>query len=126
VITPKPAPVVPEPATIPPISTRMISAHRDPGPAIESNTKAEPSMTPPVVASSSATSPSVGRVGLAISPWGEVYVDGRMRGVTPPLTELKLPPGTYTVEIRNTTFAPLRQTIEVGPDASLRIRHKFR
>jgi serine/threonine-protein kinase len=92
---------------------------------MESNTVASPSMTPPANPPGDA-SPDVGRVGLAISPWGEVYVDGRMRGVTPPMTEIKLPPGTYTVEIRNTTFAPHRQTIEVGADAPVRIRHKFR
>ena len=82
-------------------------------------------MTAPTAVVDTAAS-GVGRVGLAISPWGEVYVDGRMRGVTPPLTEIKLPPGTYTVEIRNTTFAPHRQTIEVGDGAPVRIRHKFR
>ena len=30
------------------------------------------------------------------------------------MTELKLPPGTYKVEIRNTSFAPYSQTVELG------------
>ena len=123
---PKPATVAPEPSTIPPLNTRSGSPTRDPGPAIESNTIPAPSMaTAPAVATETPLG-AVGRVGLAISPWGEVYVDGRMRGVAPPMTEIRLPPGTYTVEIRNTTFAPHRQTIEVGIDAPVRIRHKFR
>ena len=124
-LPPKPAPIATVPDTIPPLNLRNASPGRDPGPAVESNTVPSPSMASAPVAAGEAATPSVGRVGLAISPWGEVYVDGRMRGVTPPMTEIKLPPGTYTVEIRNTTFAPHRQTIEVG-DAPVRIRHKFR
>ena len=42
------------------------------------------------------------------------------------MTELKLPPGKYNVEIRNTGFAPHTQTIELGADTTLRIKHKFR
>ena len=121
----KAAPIASVPDTIPPLNLRNASPGREASPAMESNTVASPSMTPPANPPGDA-SPDVGRVGLAISPWGEVYVDGRMRGVTPPMTEIKLPPGTYTVEIRNTTFAPHRQTIEVGADAPVRIRHKFR
>ena len=124
-LPPKPAPIATVPDTIPPLNLRNASPGRDPGPTVESNTVPSPSMASAPVAAGEAATPSVGRVGLAISPWGEVYVDGRMRGVTPPMTEIKLPPGTYTVEIRNTTFAPHRQTIEVG-DAPVRIRHKFR
>jgi hypothetical protein len=92
---------------------------------MESNTIAAPAMDPPVAATPAATN-GVGRLGFAISPWGEIYIDGRKRGVTPPMTELKLPPGTYKVEIRNTGFAPYSQTVELGTDATLRIKHKFR
>jgi len=42
------------------------------------------------------------------------------------MTELKLPAGTYKVEIRNTSFAPHAQTIELDAEATLRIKHKFR
>ena len=28
-------------------------------------------------------------LGLAVTPWGEVYVDGKKRGISPPLTELR-------------------------------------
>ena len=81
---------------------------------MESNTVAAPSTAPPVTATGCRRD-GVGRLGFAISPWGEVYVDGRKRGVTPPMTELKLPPGTYTVEIRNTTFAPHRRRSSSAP-----------
>jgi serine/threonine-protein kinase len=65
------------------------------------------------------------RVVLAVSPWGEVFVDGRRRGVSPPLAELRVTPGRHTIEIRNTTFATYRETIDVLPDANIRIKHKF-
>ena len=112
-------------AVIPPIAARPIAETSAVAPPIESNTTAAPSMVPPV-APADASSAGVGRLGFAVSPWGEIYVDGRKRGITPPMTELRLPAGRYKVEIRNTNFAPHAQTIELAADATLRIKHKFR
>lgn len=64
-------------------------------------------------------------LGIAAAPWGEVYVNGRKMGVSPPLTEIKLAPGKYVVEIRNATFPPYRETIDLVAQNSIRIRHKF-
>ena len=66
-----------------------------------------------------------GTVRLAISPWGEVAVDGDVKGVTPPLNQLKLAPGRYTITVRNGEAPVFRQTVEVQPGRELRIRHKF-
>ncbi len=66
-----------------------------------------------------------GRILLAITPWGEVLIDGRKRGLAPPLSEIRVPPGKHTVEIRNSTFPPYTQTVEVGASADVRIKHKF-
>jgi serine/threonine-protein kinase len=66
------------------------------------------------------------RVSLAVSPWGEVYVDGKKKGVSPPLTELRLTPGRHAIEIRNSTFAPYAETVDVEAKGSIKIRHKFR
>ena len=66
-----------------------------------------------------------GRIRLAIAPWGEVYVDGKKAGVSPPLTELRLPAGKHSIEIRNGSFPSRRQSVDLAPDASLRIKHKF-
>jgi hypothetical protein len=63
---------------------------------------------------------------LAVSPWGEVYVDGNRVGVTPPLATLELEPGTHDVEIRNQAFAPYRESVNLEPGKSLKIRHKFK
>jgi serine/threonine-protein kinase len=65
------------------------------------------------------------RVGLAVTPWGEVYVDGKRKGVAPPLTEIRVAPGKHTIEIRNTTFPSYAQSIDLAANVSLKIRHKF-
>ena len=66
------------------------------------------------------------RVSLAVTPWGEIYLDGRMQGVSPPLTELEVAPGTHEIEIRNTTFPPYRQTFKVNAGGVIKIKHKFK
>ena len=68
---------------------------------------------------------AVGRLTFAVAPWGEIFVDGKSRGVSPPLTELKLPPGRHAIEIRNATLAPHAETVDLKPDETLKIRHKF-
>jgi serine/threonine-protein kinase len=76
-------------------------------------------------AASAAKPVALARVGFAVTPWGEVYIDGRKTGITPPLNEMRLPPGRHTIEIRNTTFPPHRRTVDLRADASVRIKHKF-
>lgn len=63
---------------------------------------------------------------FAISPWGEVYVDGDKKGVTPPLTELKLAAGQYRVEIRNGGFSPYVETLEIRAGNSHKIKYIFK
>ena len=68
---------------------------------------------------------STAQLALSIQPWGEIYVNGKRQGVTPPLRELKLPPGKHTIEVRNNAFAPYTETIVVEADTVNRIRHRF-
>lgn len=92
--------------------TASVSANAEPPPAVE----ASPAVTSP---------PATARVQLAISPWGEIYVDGKKAGTSPPLTTVKLPAGKHSIEIRNTHFKPLRQSVNLAPGGNLRIKHKF-
>jgi serine/threonine-protein kinase len=62
---------------------------------------------------------------LAISPWGEVEVDGQRAGTTPPLTQLTLPAGTHTITVRNTDFPPFSTTVQVQADKPAVVRHRF-
>lgn len=72
-----------------------------------------------------AIPPGSATIALAISPWGEVFVDGVRQGVSPPLRELKVSPGKHTILIVNQTFAPYSQTIDVQADSAHKIKYKF-
>ena len=64
-------------------------------------------------------------VSLAILPWGEVYLDGKKQGVSPPLLELQVVAGRHTVEIRNSTFPAYKEVIQAKPGSTIKIRHSF-
>jgi hypothetical protein len=68
----------------------------------------------------------LGTIRLAVAPWGRVLVDGKERGVSPPLREIKIAAGAHTVEIRNTTFASHVAKVEVKAGKSVTIKHRFR
>jgi class 3 adenylate cyclase len=67
-----------------------------------------------------------GRLELAVAPWGEVLIDGKSRGVSPPLRVVDIAPGAHTVEIRNSTFEPYVEKVNLKAGEALRIRHRFR
>lgn len=64
-------------------------------------------------------------VSVAVMPWGEIYLDGRMQGVSPPLAELHVAPGKHEIEIRNTTFPVYTKKINVSAGEKIKIKHKF-
>jgi hypothetical protein len=66
-----------------------------------------------------------GSVNLFVTPWGEIYVNGKQRGLSPPIKSLKLAPGKYKIEIRNSNLAPYADTIEIKSREELTIRHTF-
>ncbi len=91
---------------------------------------AEAKPAPPPVArrapaAPAAPPPSDGLVSLAIAPWGEVLVNGEPRGVSPPLTSLRLPPGSYAIEVRNGNAPPLKAQVEVRAGQTQMLRHRF-
>jgi len=87
---------------------------------------------PVVVASAAKTAPASAasaapaRIELAVNPWGEVFVDGRSRGVSPPLRTLEISPGSHTIEIRNSTFPSRTEKVEIKAGDAVRIRHRFK
>ncbi len=72
-----------------------------------------------------AGAPAQGLVRLAISPWGEVWVDGVSAGVAPPLNQLKLAEGGHTIVVRNGDAPAFQQTVEVKAGQPLQLRHQF-
>jgi hypothetical protein len=65
------------------------------------------------------------RLMLAVSPRGEVYIDGRHHGTTPPLTTLDLEPGMHRVEVRSGSHQPYLTYVNVQAGDVRRIRHAF-
>jgi len=92
----------------------------------EQTAAAQPARKEDAAAPARAPVAAAGVIQLAILPWGEVFVDGRSRGVSPPLRALELPPGPHTIEVRNTTFPVHTQRVEVRSGEPVRIRHQFR
>jgi serine/threonine protein kinase len=64
-------------------------------------------------------------VSFAIKPWGTVTVDGRERGVSPPLKHLTLPVGSHQIKIVNPGFPDHRRVIEVVKGKPLTVDYDF-
>lgn len=79
----------------------------------------------PTATSTKATDQGVAVVNLAITPWGEVYVDGTQQGVSPPLREVRIAAGEHKIEVRNPSFPSHVETVNVKGGAQIRIKHKF-
>ncbi|WP_431109206.1 serine/threonine-protein kinase [Variovorax paradoxus] len=74
-----------------------------------------------------AAPPGNGRVVLNIRPWGQVFVDGADRGVSPPLKSLSLRPGIYNIEVRNGDLDVYRQRVTVQDSRSAPVvSHEFK
>jgi serine/threonine-protein kinase len=64
-------------------------------------------------------------VTIAVSPWGQVEVDGKPAGTTPPLARLQLPVGTHQIVVRNDDFPAYSTSITVTEDKPVVLRHRF-
>lgn len=99
-----------------------------PAPSAETPAAAQ---TPPAEAPAAATDeaakpkPVPVLVRLDIRPWGEVWINGVARGISPPVKELKLIPGKYQVVLRNADLPPYRVTLEVKAGKPAVISHVF-
>jgi hypothetical protein len=72
-----------------------------------------------------ASAPAAATISFAISPWGEVYVNGKKHGISPPLRNVELAPGRHRIEIRNADFPPHVEVVDARSGGKIRIRHKF-
>lgn len=98
---------------------------------------AEPPVTavkeaaPSVVESATPQSPApavvvgTATLTLAISPWGEIYVDGQNMGVSPPMLSLEVSTGKHKVEIRNDGANSYSTDVELKNGEVKRLKYKF-
>ncbi len=143
-----PQPAKSEPATVAPVDTaKTIDASTPPATAAlpvvvaptatansggaivtepkTTSNKAESGKADPAKAEAAKLALLEGRLNLSIQPWGDVFVNGKSIGVSPPLKQQKLPPGKYRIEVRNTSFTPFVQNIEIKPKEDVSVKHKF-
>lgn len=119
---PSAEPAAPMPASIEPAPVRAAAppaARPRPAAANPGNREVRATAPAPVQA------PANGSLQLAISPWGQVEVNGQPAGTTPPLTRLSLPEGTHTITVRNEDFPPHTITVQVSADKPVTVRHRF-
>jgi serine/threonine-protein kinase len=69
-----------------------------------------------------ATRPTAGpgRLFVNATPWGQLYIDGRLIGNTPKLN-LPLGPGTHIIRVERFGFEPYARRIEVAPGQEIRM-----
>jgi hypothetical protein len=72
-----------------------------------------------------ADKPDTATYRLAIKPWGTVFVDGKEKGVSPPLKKLVLPSGKHTVRIVNPGFPDYTMDVNLSKGKSSTIEYDF-
>jgi eukaryotic-like serine/threonine-protein kinase len=134
--TPAVAPATPAPAVTTPPPTPVAAAPANPAPRAaapaqpprESARERRARETREREARTAAATPAVvalGTVRIAVSPWGNVEVDGTAVGTTPPLNELTLPEGRHQITVRNADFPPYSTSVNVVPGQAVTLRHRF-
>jgi eukaryotic-like serine/threonine-protein kinase len=68
---------------------------------------------------------ATGVLRIAVSPWGEIEVDGKPAGTSPPLTELNLTEGTHQIVIRNADLPAHSVQVNVTAGQATTLKHKF-
>ena len=94
-------------------------------PVAEVQPTASPRQVSPANATKSLAHNGRAHVALAIRPWGDVYVNGKKRGISPPLRQLELKPGRHMVEVRNDAYPPYRIAIDLRGKATAKVAHDF-
>jgi hypothetical protein len=61
-----------------------------------------------------------------VKPWGEVVIDGVVRGRTPlDLREVELPPGRHQIRVRSGGYPPLDLKVSLEPGERMTVTHSF-
>jgi PEGA domain len=114
-----PAPSQPElaaaeqPAAQPPTATQTVPAAPPAPKASAAHPAKQAIVTRPAVLS------------FAITPWGEIYIDGKKHGASPPVREIRVPPGKHKIEIRNSGFPSHIVAIDAKSGARMEIKYVF-
>jgi hypothetical protein len=109
---PKPTPAIPLPA--------------EPSPAAQPQALvARPRPTQPTAAVSQQQPDGMAKLIIAVAPQGEIYIDGKHYGTTPPIATLELEPGIRRIEVRSGSRKPYLTYMTVQAGEVRRIQHDF-
>ncbi len=114
VLTPTPSATAPRRPTPTPRPASVPS----PSPVLVTPTPATPLLPTPLPPPTRAAEP--GQLQIAVRPWAEVLVDGRVMGTTP-LDKLSLEPGTHVVLLRHPAYEELRRSLVVTPGETVKL-----
>ena len=74
-----------------------------------------------------ASNNAIGKLVFWIAPWGEIFIDGKQIGSSPPLKVYELQAGSHRVEIYNESAGfPYKETVEVTAGAIKHVNVTFR
>jgi non-specific serine/threonine protein kinase len=77
-------------------------------------------------AASEPAEPKPGSVRVElVGGWGNVIVDGELKGTVPPVLFIKLPAGSHDIEIQNPAAATVKRKVTVQSGKTVLIRHIF-
>lgn len=68
---------------------------------------------------------AMGTLRLDIRPWGNVSVNGRGYGASPPRNSIRLAPGTYTIAVTNGDLPAYNATVTLEAGGSVSVSHQF-
>ncbi|WP_447752316.1 PEGA domain-containing protein [Pseudomonas nicosulfuronedens] len=130
---PQPSPAAETAVQAPVVRVQKQPSSIPPAPPVK---KERPASTPPMIITdrkpaapakprSAPVAAAVGTLVVAVQPWAEVWIDGRKRGISPPLFKLQLPPGSYKIELRNPDLPGYSQNVQISAGQSVTLRHSF-
>jgi Adenylate and Guanylate cyclase catalytic domain/PEGA domain len=134
----EPAPSIPAPVLAPPVpqpkaeEAKVVHRPKEIAPKIAAAAPAaKPSDATPAAKREPDTVATLApardaSVNIIALPWAEVFIDGTRQGVSPPLKVIPLKPGKHKVELRNGSFPPHVQTVDLRPGTEISITHRFR
>lgn len=111
---------VPVPAAPSPIASAAPVKRAAPA-VTAAGTASRPVVNPPAP----GADPLTGTVRIMIKPWGTIVVDGKSKGVSPPLKHLRLTEGKHQIKIVNPNFADYSLDVNISKKKSSNIEYDF-
>jgi len=119
-------PAVPTEGSLAPVAANLPVADLVPPSAAAPGAPTQMAARQPTPAASVPSPPRTGKILFSIKPWGEIIVDGKTRGVSPPIKELSIPEGRHRIEIRNGAFQGYKSELDIKAGSSGSVAYSFK